>query len=601
MRAKLGIAALLLGLAAWPSAVGASGAEACGPRWTLVAPMLDCASRIVIGPGNDTRINLLLLVRDQAGLDGHGLAYQADGWLTSYYGHTFFDWDVLNATLDPSSATSDYDPYVSPPEFYGRRCQKRRGRRGAVPRRDRPQPADRCCRPPGARRGARGDRGLCHTEADYADFDVRLAPEDLGLPHTFASPEAREFGTYLAGAAAFYISDWRSARERFAVLRTAKDAWVRETALYMAARSELGAAAATAVGRWGEFDVDEADQDAAGRAAKAFEAYLAAYPRGSYAASAAGLVRRAAWLEGAVDKQGRTYARMLDTVDPEEARDLIVEIDDKFLFRDGAGDAAEGPWLLAVHDLLRMRNCNEPGQPEYSCGDAIAPLTAGELAAQEAAFAGHAALYAFVQANFAFYVAHDYRAVLRLLPDDARQPAYSPLAFSRQVLRGMALAELKDRKEAGFWQELIGGAKGAYQRPTVELGLALNWERAGQVAKVFAPRSPIEDAPIRRVLLEHSAGPEVLRAVAGAADRPRDERDLATYVLLYKQLSRGLTLPSGGTWRWSAPRLRPKPIQRRPTRRRYRPASSSAAGSPTDTRAPHCARRWRNWRAIRAT
>jgi len=62
---------------------------------------------------------------------------------------------------------------------------------------------------------------------------------------------------------------------------------------------------------------------------------------------------------------------------------------------------------------------------------------------------GQADLYGFLRANYAFYVDHDYRAVLQLLPDDARKPAYSPLAFSRQVLRGMALAELKfiDRAE----------------------------------------------------------------------------------------------------------------------------------------------------------
>ena len=218
---------------------------------------------------------------------------------------------------------------------------------------------------------------------------------------------------------------------------------------------------------------------------------------------------------------------------------MLDEIDDKFLFAEGAAEAIDGPWLLAMHDLMRMRQASA----EFASDDeyerhGLPLLTADELAAQQPAFAGQPQLYAFLQANHAFYVAHDYRAVLRLLPDDARRPAYTPLQFSAQVLRGMALAELGDRNEAGFWLELLGGAKGLYQRPTVELGLALNWERSGQVAQVFAAGSPIGDARIRAILLEHSAGPEILRAVATDAGRPRSERDLAAYVLLYKQLSR---------------------------------------------------------------
>jgi hypothetical protein len=252
-------------------------------------------------------------------------------------------------------------------------------------------------------------------------------------------------------------------------------------------------------------------------------------------------VRRAEWLGGALGAQAAGYGRAVASVDPADpaAVALLDEIDNKFLFADGAAQAIDGPWLLAMHDLMRMRQATGPdaNYDDYE-RHGLPLLTAEELAGQQATFAGQPQLYAFLQANHAFYVAHDYRAVLRLLPDDARRPAYTPLQFSAQVLRGMALAELGDRNEAGFWQELLGGAKGLYQRPTVELGLALNWERSGQVAKAFAAGSPIGDARIRAILLEHSAGPEILRSVAADAGRPQGERDLAAYVLVYKQLSR---------------------------------------------------------------
>ena len=540
MRHKLVIAGLVAALAAWPAVLGASGDVGCSARWTLAAPTLDCANRIVIGPGNDTRVNLMLLLRDRAGLPGAGADYSEAEWAASYYGRTFFEWGHLVDSLYPAEPAAD--PYGERGEFAGSRCQSVAAGGAqflaAADRNRRIGARDRAA----LAAGREALLALCRSTSGYRSYgeeEDAAAPASTELPHSYASLEAREFGAYLAGAAGFYGGDWRAARERFAGLRTARDEWVRETALYMAARSELGAANAAAMDEWGSFDADAADKAGADRAARAFAAYLEAYPAGRYAASAAGLVRRAYWLQGATRAQGLVYARLLAAADPKapDAAELIDEIDNKFLLADGAGEGLEGPLLLAVHDLMRMR---DDGDPEGDWERYELPrLTAGELAAHEPAFAGEPELYAFLQANFAFYVERDYRAVLRLLPDDARQPAYGPLSFSRQALRGLALAALDDRNEAGFWQELIGGADGVYQRPTVELALALAWERGGEVGKVFAAGSPIEDSLTRTILLEHAAGPEVLRAAAVDAGRPPRERDTAAFVLLFKELSRG--------------------------------------------------------------
>src|SRR6478735_7671589 len=94
MRRKLALGSVLLGLAAaWPSGAGASSDIGCATAWTLEAPSFSCGNRIVIGPGNDTRVNLLLLVRDRGGLDGQGLGYTAPEWFAADLGHTFFYWD----------------------------------------------------------------------------------------------------------------------------------------------------------------------------------------------------------------------------------------------------------------------------------------------------------------------------------------------------------------------------------------------------------------------------------------------------------------------------------------------------------------------------
>ena len=98
---KWGLAGLVFGAAMWPGGAGASGDGGCEPSWQLAAPVLDCVNRIVIGPGNDTRVNLMLLLRDRAGLAGAGPDYRDDLWLGDYYGHTFFDWDQLVAVTRP--------------------------------------------------------------------------------------------------------------------------------------------------------------------------------------------------------------------------------------------------------------------------------------------------------------------------------------------------------------------------------------------------------------------------------------------------------------------------------------------------------------------
>src|SRR6188472_761941 len=103
MRARLAAAGLLVGLAAWPAGVGASGDGGCYPEWKLTAQQFSCANRMVIGPGNDSRVNLLLLLRDGKSLDGRGLSYFEQEW-APFPTHTLFEWNELTWSLYPSTA-----------------------------------------------------------------------------------------------------------------------------------------------------------------------------------------------------------------------------------------------------------------------------------------------------------------------------------------------------------------------------------------------------------------------------------------------------------------------------------------------------------------
>jgi hypothetical protein len=308
----------------------------------------------------------LLLLNDRAGLNGVGLKTPATDALDEYgsydFGRTFFDWELLAATFYPSRVPAEGSEADAGEdnELANSRCQSvadgsreflaALGRNRLVAAADRTRLTD----------GRAGLLALCRATQDGSGAGVPAALSDLALPRTFASLDAREFGGYLAGSAAFYAGDWGGARLQFAALRAAKDPWVRETALYMSARSDLNAAsnAPGFADQYGYFDVAKADKAAAQRADAGFASYLKAYPAGRYAASAAGLVRRARWLAGDVAGQATTYGGLLAALDPRkpDTAGLLDEMDNKFIFNPGADKAVRDPLLLALFDLLRWRS-----------------------------------------------------------------------------------------------------------------------------------------------------------------------------------------------------------------------------------------------------
>lgn len=529
MKRKVLWSAAGMGLLAASGIAWACADTSCTPSWKLGSAGFDCASSAVLAPGNDSRVNLLFLLRGKAGLAVDAPKYPDPDYESSGYGRNFVDWRLLNETLfpQPPRAEDDYGP-----DFAGSRCISL----------NTGTPAFMAALAANAALSATERSALGTARQRLEQTCKGIEPEVVAeWPIGLSSPAAKAFLTYLQASDAFYAERWADAERGFAALAQAPDPWVRETAAYMLGRVSLNAAQAGAFDEYGWYEgLKQVEQAAVTRAKAQLAAYLKAYPNGRYAASATGLQRRALWLEGDTKGLAAEYARLLGSVPAgtEASARLIEEIDNKLLFAGDRPAAASGPLLLAALDLVQMREAvveDEDGEPQ-----ARKPgLTEADLAAQAPAFAGEPELYGFVQASHAFYVQKDYRKVLTLIPDDARRSEYSPVAFSRQVLRGMALAALGDRNEGGFWRELLGGSKALWQRPTVELGLALHMERHGQVAQVFAKDSPVQDTTIRKILLTHSAGAAVLRRAAQDGARPQAERDTALFTLLYKHLTRG--------------------------------------------------------------
>ncbi|MCB2087947.1 MAG: hypothetical protein R3E18_05175 [Sphingomonadaceae bacterium] len=521
--------AVLAGLAV---PAGASGDYGCWPSWNLENPELGCSSYAAISPGNDTRINLVYLLREARGAGAGANTYPVlDSWEGSH-GRSYFDWGIFKQAFLAAPADSvDDNPY------YGSRCVSYPG--GTLG-------FTRAIEGTGAIKGAEARALLDARKAVGATcegmqaindaFDPSQAdrPGQPQWPEGISSTAGRDYFSYLKASNAFYAENWDAAREAYRALTGSKEGWVAETSRYMLARVALNEAIAPAFDKWGFFEGDDAAaREPAKQALVLLEDYLKSYPDGLYASSATGLKRRALWLAGDKAALAAIYTDMLKSVDLDsyDAVSTIEEADRKLIDYNTDPAGISDPLVVATIDLRLMRT--------YEWDEEPPELTLEALEAQAPIFRDHPDLYSFLLANHAYYVAKDYRKVMELIPDAARQDSFSPLQFSRQMLRGMALAKRNDRNEGGFWMDVLGGADELYQRPLVELALALNWERNDKVAQAFAEGSPITDPSIRLLLAENSSGPELLRRIAQDKGETQLVRDVALFTLMRKQLAYG--------------------------------------------------------------
>lgn len=501
----------------------ASSDMTCSYQRSLENWNTHCSNSVALSPGNDTRINLALLGRDIQGKRA-GPSHQPERRWWHDLETSYFSFDDFSAAF----WGSDWSQYS---RYSGSRCQTLSSGEAAFAAALRTM---RGVLEEDIRSLLDGRRMLVKT-CNSDDGEEAAATSYSSVPP--ANKRTREFYDYTAAANAFYAGDWDEARAGFEALTKAKDPWVRETALYMKARVDINAAQDDAFGEWGDFTgITGPGRAMALRAGETFDAYVKAYPNGRYVKSADGLQRRVYWFTGNRDGLKTAYISGLKDTDADDGDfgHLMSEIDQKLLFGTKSGSELAYPELVAVWDLQNMRGWPQPDMDELF--DSV--LSAEDLAAQKPIFKGREDLYSFLQATHAYYITRDYKRVMELIPDNARRDRYDALQFSRQVLRGMALAQRKDRNEAGFWLDLLKGAEPVYQRPLVELGLALNYERNGKMDAVFAKDSPISDPGIRLILLRSSAGPDILRATVNDKDRSMLEQRTALRALLWKDLSR---------------------------------------------------------------
>lgn len=530
--------ALIIGTAFCGSAQ-ASGDDSCYPNWSLLRDSLDvCNNLAFLSPGNDSRVNLRLMLADRKALElspnaltddevaeGFGPVPfpvarletsveegdQGDNSSTAALGELLEKLGLKRDSLDTAG-----DAFL---QGEGSRCRSNSDDSATVFIQhvvEAPQLSD-------AERQslARARMQLLETCTWEGEKQAALLPSDI------QSAEGKAFLVYLQAASDFYSGRFAAAETGFASLSDSPEPWLKETALYMVARTRLNDAQKDAFDEYGTMK-DGLDPAPFAQVAQAFDHYLSAYPTGTYAQSAKGLMRRVHWLSKDLDKLAEDYNwQLADAKDdqrnlPVDA--LIQETDNKLLMlMTGATPSA---LLTATHDLMLMRP------------DTQSSLTRDALLAQKSLFAQQPAMFDYLQAAFAFYLDKNPAEALNHLPKDV-PAALDYFAFSQQTLRGLALEATGDKAAAqALWLKLLPLAKQPLQREQLELALAMNHERSGQLAKVFASDSPIQSAQVRLILLGKVADAPLLRQqmAQGISD---NEKATAQFVLLYKELMHG--------------------------------------------------------------
>ncbi|MFA6954351.1 MAG: outer membrane assembly lipoprotein YfiO [Thermoanaerobaculia bacterium] len=506
------ITAWLIGILAWCVSTYASGDYGCWQRVMAASSSFsDCSSTALLAPGNDTRVNLVLLMMDLRG--------GQMGELRPVDRAEFpepvvpLGWESFSVRLRPVPPADEESSGLWA-SGEGSACLSiDRGQtefiealnsEGKLPEDDR----------------ERLIKARMAVTCNAAGGEPAPAVE-------VRSDAARPFAAYLRAVRDFYAARYDASA--FKALSDSRQPWVREAALYMTGRSWALLAQANGFDEWGTIDHDTMDRKALGEAESALKAYLKAYPRGRYAASAYGLLRRVHWLAGDQSALAAAYAWQIEQQDAALRNvndfDLAQEIDAK-LEPDAYLAPESHPLLIAVEALRRMRS------PESR-------ITREAVEALRPRFKGQPALFDYLLAAHAWFVEGAPARVLQLIPAAAQSKPMTTLEFSRQTLRALTLDATSDAGARAALVALFPQARGAYQRETLEVALAMYDERHGALARVFASASLVVDPALRDPLLMHVAGPDLLRAIAEDSKATPRERAVALYVLLYKQLTRG--------------------------------------------------------------
>ncbi len=511
----------------------ASGDFGCdAPRGSILFPGYEsCNSLPFLSPSNDSRLNLELLLIDDGKLTGTLNPTQSQyypppkDFVSLQVPFDFESWELRGPGKGAPKGSGNGGDAASSNDYAegeGSRCKNAKDGLEAFLKAVNTAaglPAEEAAILNAA-------RGALTPECDAPNHVAWKVPEGIH------SALGREFATYIAGADAFYAGDFAAALKDFKSLGNSANPWLKETSRYMVGRVLLNSAQDHAFGEWGDLKPDNVDKGELSAAEDVFNAYLRDFPRGMYAESARGLLRRVYWLGGDQTKMAEALDRAFADAESGGGNvtvsELVQEADAKLLAT-AKIDEIKSPRLLAIIDLMSMRSTDAPP----------GGLTLADLEEQKDRFQSNPALYDYLLAAFHLYVDNKPEETLALLPG-LPNGKFNYFAFSQQTLRVLAFDATKQfDKERKLLFEMLPLAGLPLESEQLQLALAALEERTGHVDRVFAPASPIRDKAIRTILVEYIASAEMLRERIKDPKENADVADAALYTLLYKELTVG--------------------------------------------------------------
>lgn len=348
------------------------------------------------------------------------------------------------------------------------------------------------------------------------------------------SDRAKPYVQYLEAAAAFYAGQYDRALPLFQSLSSGTEGWLRETSTYLLGRVALNQAQAR-FDDWSAPGPENIDRSSLDRAAAAFGDYLKAYPQGLYATSAKGLFRKLHWLAGdhaalATDYQHWLESGLGTTEDRQLALAFIQETESK---QNPVAAQLDGLWPAPVLAAARiLASWRADGDPPKD------PVGKDVIAAHAAAFTGAklAGADTYLHLAHTYWVDRDHAGLIQATASDRVTEKASNLAFSRSVLRGLALLATGRGQDAeALWLELIKTDRHPGHKRQSQWLLALTRAAAGRLDSVYAPDTPVGEAEIQEFFI-HRASPALLENLLQRQDLSPRVRSLAYYNLVNGQL-----------------------------------------------------------------
>ena len=514
-----------LGAGLFASQTHASFDSACQPDWSVELQSYNrCSNLPILSPANDNQINMQLLLADKLLAKIEAPKPKAMQWFDSYGSVPFeaseFKYSLSN--LSPSGRTKNPESQQQTDLYIAE---------------------ERC------RTNASGtliflqkvtkDTGLNAAEKKLlTEKRLSITPScDKALSFIKVandwSPLVRQYMAYLNGSIAFYNGDYATAQRIYAALNTVKSPWLAETAAYMQVRTTVNQAYSSGLDEYGFQYLDNIDKNAIAAAFKAVTYYFKNYPQGQYAASARGLLRRIYWMGGQQRQLVNEFTwQFNNTSNPQFNLDmpLVAEEINQRIFESKFFDAAnfKDPFFLTTYDLMHMR---------VSSSKKYKPISWQTLQAQKDIFKTEPELYRYLQAMHLLVQQNKPQQALEYLPKGNPPARLSYLQLSQFALKIHILQSTNIDEAQSLLEVLLASANQAYQRPMVELMLALNLQHTQDYAAFFKANGLITSPAIRLVIIKHAATAPLLNNIINASSTSASEKKFASFVLLHKTLN----------------------------------------------------------------